>query len=198
MEGNPAQFEALGTRLGFRVDTSTDESLRLAWRGARFPAFLCLGIACVLLFLSVPIVVAIRQRGLEGPAGSLWYFPVMNLILLGVAFYLLSLKRTIVMDQKARQVRWLKSSIFRRLRLCVDYAEVTALRLGIDEVYSGFAVAGSSDEKYPVPSLRVILASGDSVLIDRGGIKRLNSLGERLSRLLGKPLHIEKGLLDRQ
>ncbi|MBI3000960.1 MAG: hypothetical protein HYY46_21295 [Deltaproteobacteria bacterium] len=196
MEGNPAHFEALGTRLGFRVDISTDESLRLTWRGARFPAFLCLGIACILLSLSVPIVVAIQQRGLEGPAGSLWYFPVMNLILLGVAFYLLSLKRMIVIDPYARQVRWLKSSIFRRLRLSVDYAEVTALRLGIDEVYSGFAVAGSSDEKYPVPSLRVILASGDSVLIDRGGIKRLNSLGERLSRLLEKPLHIEDTLLN--
>lgn len=194
MDGNPAHFEALGTRLGFRVDTSTDEGLRLAWRGARFPAYLCLGIACVLLFLSVPIVVAIQQRGLQGPAASLWYFPVMNLILLGVAFYLLSLKRTIVMDQKARQVRWLKSSIFRRVQLCVDYAEVIALRLGVDEVYSGFALAGSADEKYPVPSLRLILASGETVLIDRGGIKRLNSLGERLSRLLGKPLHIEDAL----
>ncbi|MBI2540341.1 MAG: hypothetical protein HYW04_11205, partial [Deltaproteobacteria bacterium] len=66
MEGNPAEFEAVGNRLGFHVETEDRERISLAWRGPRFPAFLCLGIALALLFLSLPIVEAIRQRGLAG------------------------------------------------------------------------------------------------------------------------------------
>jgi hypothetical protein len=196
MEGSPAHFEAMGTRLGFKIVADTEESFRLLWRGGRFPALLCLGIACTLLFLSVPIMAAIHQRGLEGPAASLWYFPVMNTILLGVALYLLSLRRVIVFDHKTRQVRLLKSSIFRRIQLSLDYTDLTALRLGIDQVYSGFAIAGSSNETFPIPSLRLIPKSGETLLIDRGGTKRLKSLGERLSRLLGKPLDIEEALLN--
>jgi hypothetical protein len=196
MDGNPADFEAIGTRLGFRVEGDTEESLRLVWQGARFPAFLCLGIAVVLLFPSVPIVEAIRQRGFAGPAGSLWYFPVMNLILLVVAFYLLSLKRTIVFDHRAEQVRLVKRSLFRRSALCVSYGEVASLRLGIDEVYSGFGVAGSSAaESYPMPSLRLVLTDGETILLDRGSVKRLNDLGRHLSGFMGKPLQTEGSLL---
>src|SRR5215831_6439396 len=104
MQGNPAEFEALGNRLGFRIIEETSEKLRLVWQGARFPAFLCLGIAVALLFISVPIVQAIRFRGLVGPAGSMWYFPLMNLILFGIAVYLLSQKRTIVIDASLKNM----------------------------------------------------------------------------------------------
>lgn len=196
MEGNPADFEAIGTRLGFRVEGDTEESLRLVWQGARFPAFLCLGIAVILLFPSVPIVEAIRQRGFAGPAGSLWYFPVMNLILLGVAFYLLSLKRTIVFDHRAEQVRLVKRSLFRRIALCVSYGEVASLRLGIDRVQSGLTVAGSApDERYPVPSLRLILTGGGEVLLDRSSRRKLESLGQRLSQRLEKRLERDEAFL---
>lgn len=195
MEGNPAHFEAVGTRLGFRVVAETEESLGLVWQGVRFPAFLCLGIAAALLFLSVPIAIAIHQRGFAGPAGSLWYFPVMNLILLGVACYLLSLKRTIVVDGKARQIRLRRRSLFRRRMLCAGFAEVASIRLGIDQLQSGLGVAGSApDESYPVPSLRLILNSGDTVLLDRGGLRRLKSLAERLTARLGKPLEVDRAL----
>ena len=193
MEGNPAQFEAIGSRLGFRIDAEGQESIRLVWRGARFPALLCLGIALALLFLSVPIFEAIRQRGLGGPAGSLWYFPMMNLILLGISLFLLSLKRTILFDHKLQQVVLHKRHIFRSSRLCVSYDEVTALRLGTDQVYGGFAVAGSSAaESYAVPSLRLILKNGETVLLDRGSARRLESLGKRLSGFLEKPLQSEE------
>lgn len=150
-----------------------------------------------MLFLSIPILEAIRQRGFEGPASFLWYFPLMNLILLGISLFLLSLKRTILFDHKERQVALYKRSIFRSARLSADYNEVTGLKLGIDEVYSGFALAGSSAaQKYPAPSLRLILKGGETVLLDRGSIRRLESLGKRLSYFLGKPLLTAEALLD--
>lgn len=197
MEGNPSEFEAVGSRLGFRIEVESQEKISLAWRGARFPAFLCLGIALVLLFLSVPIVEAIRQRGFAGPAGSLWYFPMMNLILLGISVFLLSLRRTILFDHKERQVVLQKRNVFRSTRLRLPYDEVTTVRLGVDEVYGGFAVAGSSAaQSYPVPSLRLILKNGETVLLDRGSFRRLETLGKRLSTLLGKPLQSEEALVS--
>ncbi|MFQ5903050.1 MAG: hypothetical protein ACE5JO_05105 [Candidatus Binatia bacterium] len=196
MKGNPAQFEVIGSRLGFRVDAEEPEKFSLIWQGARFPALLCLGIATALLFLSVPILEAIRQRGLEGPASSLWYFPMMNLILLGISLFLLSLRRTILFDHKEQQVVLHKRSIFHSARLRVDYDEVAGLRLGTDEVYSGFAIAGSSAaQRYPVPSLRLVLKGGETVLLDRGGARRLEALGKRLSDHMGKPLHTAGSLL---
>lgn len=193
MEGNPAQFEAIGSRLGFRTDAEDHEGIRLVWQGARFPAFLCLGVAVALLFLSVPILEAIRQRGLAGPAGALWYFPMMNLILLGIAVFLISLRRIILFDHKQQRIVLQKRNIFRSTKLCVSYNEVVALRLGIDQVYSGFAVAGSSaGQRYLVPSLRLILKNGETVLLDRGSLRRLESLANRLSGFLGKPLKVEE------
>ncbi len=197
MEGNPAHFEAIGNRLGFHIAAEDPQRLVLVWKGARFPAFLCLGIALALLFLSVPIIEAIRQKGFAGPAGSLWYFPVMNLILLGIAFFLLFVKRTIVVDGKNRKVVLARRSLFRSFSFRVDYNEVAALSLGIDEVYSGFAVAGSTAaQKYPVSALRLILKSGKSVLLDRGGRKRLESLGRNLSDNLRKPLQTDEALQE--
>src|SRR5712692_7555489 len=193
MEGNPAHFEAIGSRLGFRVAAEEPAKLVLVWQGARFPAFLCLGIAVALMFISIPILEALRQRGFEGPAASLWYFPLMNLILLGIAAFLLSVKRTIVFDRNEQKIYLYKRSIFRTRRLCANNDEVTSLKIGTDQVYSGFALAGSSAaETYSVPSLRLILKNGETVLLDRGGMKRLENLAERLSQYLGKPLHAEE------
>ena len=197
MEGNPSEFEAVGTRLGFRIEAEEHERISLIWQVARFPAFLCLGIALVLLFLSVPIVEAIRQRGFEGPAISLWYFPMMNLILLGISVFLISLRRTILFDHKERQVVLQKRNVFRSTRLRLPYDEVTTVRLGVDEVYGGFAVAGSSAaERYPVPSLRLVLKEGETVLLDRGSFRRLETLGKRLAALLAKPLQTEAPLMN--
>jgi len=194
MEGNPARFEAIGTRLGFRIDHDSQERLNLVWRGARFPGYLCLAIALALLSLSVPIVEAIGQRGFAGAAGSLWYFPAMNLVLFGISVYLLSLKRTIQFDGERRQVRLQKRSIFRAARLTLRYDEIEALRLGIDRLHDSLAIAGSREERHPVPSLRVVLKQGETVLLDRGGRRRLRDLGQSLSEKLGKPLQVEEGL----
>ncbi|HTN71906.1 MAG TPA: hypothetical protein VMO00_12555, partial [Methylomirabilota bacterium] len=158
MQGNPAQFEAMGNRLGFRIVQETPERLRLVWQGARFPAFLCLGMALALLFISIPIVQAINLRGFVGPAGSLWYFPLMNVILFGISIYLLSQKRTIAIDSSSEQVTLARRSFPRTTLLILSYTEVAELRLGVDEVYDGFAVAGSSAaESFPVPALRLIV-----------------------------------------
>jgi hypothetical protein len=193
MDGNPSDFEAIGSRLGFRVAEEKLDKLVLVWHGARFPAFLCLGIALALLFISVPIVEALRQRGFEGPAASLWYFPLMNLVLLGIAAYLLSVKRTIVFDRRERKICLTKRCILRKISFCADYDDVTTLRLATDQVYSGFALAGSSAaETYPVPSLRLVLHSGQTVLVDRGGMKRLDSLAKRLNAIIEKPLEMEE------
>ncbi len=192
MEGNPTQFEAIGNRLGFRILEETDKKLSLVWQGPRFPAFLCLGIALLLLSVSLPILYAIYLNGFVGAAGSLWYFPLMNLILFGISFYLLSQKRTIIIDNSAQQVTLKKRSLYQTTLLSVGYFEIKTLKLGVDQVYSGFAVAGSSSaQAFPVPSLRLLAQGGKSILLDRGSLKRLEELGRRVSNRLNKPLEVD-------
>lgn len=195
MEGNPAQFEAIGNRLGFRIAEETDTRLSLVWRGPRFPAFLCLGIALLLLSVSVPILYAIYLNGFVGAAGSLWYFPLMNVILFGISIFLLSQKRTIVVDNAAQQVTLMKRSLYQTTSLLVAYPEIERLSLGVDQVYSGFAVAGSSSaQTFPVPSLRLFAMGGKSILLDRGSLRRLEELGRGVSRRLNKPLELDPAL----
>ena len=192
MQGNPAEFEALGNRLGFIIAREEAQRLELTWRGPRFPAFLCLGIALLLLGVSLPIVAAIQLRGFTGPAGSLWYFPVMNLILFGISLYLLAQKRTIVIDGSSRAIRLSRRSLRRHILLDVDFAEIENLKLQFDRVYSGFAVAGSSAaQSFPVPSLRLIVKGGATVLLDRGGFKRLENLGRQIGARIHRPLEVE-------
>jgi hypothetical protein len=192
MEGNPTQFEAIGNRLGFRILEETDKKLSLVWQGPRFPAFLCLGIALLLLSVSLPILYAIYLNGFIGAAGSLWYFPLMNLILFGISFYLLSQKRTIIIDNAVQQVILKKRSLYQTTLLSVAYLEIKRLKLGVDQVYSGFAVAGSSSaQTFPVPSLRLFAQGGESILLDRGSLRRLEELGRRVSSRLNKPLEID-------
>ena len=189
MKGHPSDFEAIGSRLGFRVAREDQGRIVLVWQGARFPAFLCLGIALALAFVSVPIVDALRQRGFVGPAASLWYFPLMNLVLFGIAAFLLAMKRTIAIEKNLRRVTLKRRGLFRMLALQIAFDAIVSLRLAADQVYSGFALAGSSAaETYPVPSLRLVLDNGETVLLDRGGAKRLAALAERLSDWTGKPL----------
>ena len=192
MEGNPTQFEAIGNRLGFRILEETDKKLSLVWQGPRFPAFLCLGIALLLLSVSLPILYAIYLNGFVGAAGSLWYFPLMNLILFGISFYLLSQKRTIIIDNSAEQITLKKRSLYQTTLLSLAYLEIKMLKLGVDQVYSGFAVAGSSSaQTFPVPSLRLFAQGGESILLDRGSLRRLEELGRRVSSRLNKPLEID-------
>ena len=192
MQGNPAEFEAIGNRLGFIITKEAEQRLELTWRGPRFPAFLCLGIALLLLCVSVPILAAIQLRGFTGPAGSLWNFPVMNLILFGIACYLLSQKRSIVIDVSSRAITLRRHSIWRKILLTIDFAEIENLKLQFDQVYSGFAVAGSSAaQSFPVPSLRLSIKGGTTVLLDRGGLKRLETLGRRIGEKIHRPLEVE-------
>lgn len=194
MEGNPVEFEALGNRLGFIIAKEEEQRIELTWRGPRFPAYLCLGIALLLLGVTLPIVEAIRLRGFIGPAASLWYFPVMNLILLGIAVYLLSQKRSIVIDGVSRNVTLTRRSAHRRILLTVDFVDIEKLKLGADQVYSGFAVAGSSAaQSFPASSLRLIIKGGASVLLDRGGRKRLEALGRKIGERINRPLEVEAG-----
>jgi hypothetical protein len=192
MEGNPTQFEAIGNRLGFRILEETDKKLSLVWQGPRFPAFLCLGIALLLLSVSLPILYAIYLNGFVGAAGSLWYFPLMNLILFGISLYLLSQKRTIIIDNSAQQVTLKKRSLYQTTLLSVAYLEITTLKLGVDQVYSGFALAGSSSaQTFPVPSLRLFAQGSESILLDRGSFRRLEELGRRISSRLNKQLVVD-------
>ena len=86
-----------------------------------------------------------------------------------------------------------RSTLLRRSELRLGWDEVKALRLGSDQVYSGFAIAGSSAaETYSVPSLRLVLDSGESALLDRSGSKRLQSLAERFRDFLETDLEVEE------
>src|SRR5690606_34099069 len=147
--------------------------LEAVWRGPRFPAFLCLGLSIALLSISIPIVRAIQLRGFEGPASGLWYFPLMNLILFAIGIYLVALKRTVAFDRDRRTAVFFKRTLLGRRVLKVPYPEIAGLELGVDQVYSGFAIAGSSAaQTYPVPSLRLRTGRNQSVLIDRGSRRR--------------------------
>lgn len=192
MIGDPAKFEAIGNRLGFRVVEQTPERLRLLWQGPRFPAFLCLGIALLLLFVSVPIVQALHVRGFVGPAASLWYFPLMNLILFGIAIFLVTQRRVIEIDAAARQVSLLRRSFYRTIRLTAGFHEISAVKIAADQVYSGFALAGSTAaQTFPIPALRMIVASGASVLLDRGSVRRLKENGKLIGERINKSLEID-------
>ena len=192
MIGDPAQFETIGNRLGFEIVENTREKLRLVWHGARFPAFLCLGIAVLLLFVSVPIIAALRLRGFAGPAGALWYFPVMNFILFAIALFLVTQRRVIELDSRARQVILRRHSLYRSIVLSASYDEIDKFKLGFDQVYSGFALGGSTAaQKFSVPALRMVLRDGAAVLLDRGSVRKLRELGKLASELLSRPLEIE-------
>ena len=192
MEGNPADFEAIGNRLGFRIVEESSDRLRLFWQGPRFPAFLCMGIALLLLLVSIPIAQAIYLNGFASRAASLWYFPVMNLVLIGIGVYLLTQNRTIVIDDAEHRVIVGKRNFHKTASLRLSYGEIERVQLGQDRVYSGFAMAGSSAaQSFPVPSLRLIFNSGASVLLDRGSARRLKELGDKIAGRLGKGLEIE-------
>jgi hypothetical protein len=195
MQGDPAQFEAIGNRLGFGVFEETAQKLCLVWRGPRFPAFLCLGIALLLLLISVPIAYAIHLNGFVGAAGSLWYFPLMNLILFGISLYLLFQKRTIIIDNSSQQLTLQKRSLHHTSLLSITFREIQKVNLGLDQVYSGFAVAGSSSaQTFPVPSLRLVAMGGESILLDRGSLRRLEELARRVSNRVDKPLDVDPAL----
>jgi hypothetical protein len=192
MEGKPADFEAIGNRLGFSVVEDSPEHLRLKWHGPRFPAFLCLGIALLLLFVSIPIAQAIYWSGFGSRTASLWYFPLMNLVLLGIAGYLLVQQRAIIIDT-SRSIVFSKRRLSGTLFLKVSADAIEGVKLGIDQVYSGFAVASSSAaQSFPVPSLRLCLRNGETVLIDRGSARRLEELGKRIASRLGLALKKEE------
>lgn len=198
MIGHPAQFEAIGNRLGFRTVEDTPRKLLLRWQGARFPAFLCLGIALLLLFVSVPIIEALRLRGFVGPAGSLWYFPVMNLILFGISVFLITQRRTIEVDTNSRKLTLRRQSLYRTIAFVAGYDEVSKVSLGVDQVYSGFAIGGSTAaQSFPVPALRLVLRSGENVLLDRGSYRRLADTGKLISARMNKPLEIDPQLLEK-
>jgi hypothetical protein len=195
MIGDPAQFEAIGNRLGFSIVDQTPRRLVMRWQGARFPAFLCLGIAVMLLFISVPIVEALRLRGFVGPAGSLWYFPVMNLILFGISVFLITQRRTIEVDSEARQITLRRQSLYRTISFAAEYEEIREVRLGVDRVYSGFAIGGSTAaESFPVPALRLQLKSGGNILLDRGSFRKLADLGRLIGERMSKPVEIDPEL----
>ena len=195
MEGNPAEFEAIGNRIGFRVVEDSAQRLRLLWQGPRFPAFLCLGIALLLLFVSIPILLAIHFNGFASRAASLWYFPLMNLVLIGIAIYLLAQRRRIVIDDAAHIVTLTKRNFYKTISLTLPYGDIESVKLGLDQVYSGFAVAGSSAaQSFPVPTLRLSLKRGAGVLIDRGGARRLKELGEKIAGRLKMSLERDSSL----
>jgi hypothetical protein len=192
MIGDPSQFEAIGNRLGFSIVEESPQRLRLSWQGARFPAFLCVGIAVMLLFVSVPILQALSVRGFTGPAGSLWYFPLMNLVLFGIAIFLVTQRRTIEFDNKTKSFELCRRSLYRKTILTASFDEIEEITLGIDHVFSGFAIGGSTAaESFPVPALRIHFAGDDrTALLDRGSLRRLEDAGKKIAARVGKNLEI--------
>jgi hypothetical protein len=119
----------------------------------------------------------------------------MNLILLGISAFLLTQRRTIEIDDELRRLTLRRHSLYRSIVLAASYDEVTKLVLGVDQVYSGFALGGSTAaESFPVPALRVTLQNGRTVLLDRGSLRKLADLGQLIGRRLNQPLDINPEL----
>jgi len=122
----------------------------------------------------------------------------MNLILFGISLYLLSQKRTIVIDKARQEVTLTRRSLYSVTTLAAHYSEIEKVKLGVDQVYSGFALAGSSAaESFPVPALRLITSGGQSVLLDRGSLRKLEAMGKRISDRLLKPIEVDAALTQR-
>jgi len=197
MIGNPAQFEALGNRLGFRIVENTPDKLRLLWQGARFPAFLCLGMAVLLLGVSIPIVQALLLRGFVGPAGSLWYFPLMNLVLFGIAIFLISQRRSIEICGRCRDLTLRRQSLYRSIVFKVNFDEISKITLGNDQINSGFAVGGSTAaQTFAVPALRLVVSNGANVLLDRGSFKKLAEIGNLVSERMATLLEVDTQMAE--
>ena len=190
MTTRPHHFESFFTRLGLQVHEENTHHTSLVWHGMRFPGWLCLGLSVVLLFVSLPVVQAIHLQGLGSVAGSLWYFPAMNIVLFFVAAYLLSLGRRIVIDHEARRLFVSKKSLFHRRVLEVEFSDIRALRLGTDMVYSGPVLAGSTTGQsfFPASSLRLVLSNGETLLLDRGEKKRMKLLARQVEHLVDRPV----------
>ena len=76
--------------------------------------------------------------------------------------------------------------------------EISKIKLGIDHVYSGFAVGGSTAaEKFPIPALRIVSINEESVLLDRGSFRKLAELGRLVSERMAKPFAIDPQLQAR-
>jgi hypothetical protein len=115
-----------------------------------------------------------------------------------ISLYLVSQKRTIRIEGSTGRVTLHRHSLFRYRALSLDYSAIRSVRLAQDRVYSGFAVAGSSAaESFPVPSLRLITMTGESILLDRGNRKKLSELGKRIADRIAKPLEVDPGLEER-
>jgi len=190
MQGDPRHFESFFIRLGFQTEVDNSDRLFLIWQGTRFPGFLCLGTAVALLTLSLPVALAIHSQGWGTAATSLWYFPVMNLILFAVAFFLLTLKRTILVEGTSSLVTLSKRSFCRHHVISVPFNEIKGLRLGMDQVYSGPAVAGSTTglKFFPAFSLRLVMECSATILLDRGSRRRIEELAQRLSEKIQKTI----------
>jgi hypothetical protein len=153
--------------------------------------------AILLLFISVPILQALHQRGFVGPAGSLWYFPLMNLVLIGIAIFLITQRRTIDIDSKAMTIELCRRSLYRKTILTTSFKEIEKLTLAMDQVFSGFAIGGSTAaQSFPVPALRLQFADEQTALLDRGSLRRLTEAGQKIAERIGKPLEIGPELAD--
>ena len=161
MIGDPRQFEAIGNRLGFRAVEETPRKLLLRWHGARFPAFLCLGIALLLLvmnynhpytrearfyFATTPIIPVVR-----GPVTEVPVQPNVPVKKGDVLFRIDARPYEFVVQQKQaalaeaeQNVLQLKASLEASL---ADVNEAAAARgpehgaVGADERHVGLAVA---------------------------------------------------------
>jgi hypothetical protein len=185
LHGDPGRFEWTGSKIGYRLQEKTGEII-LHWKCPLFPPLLCLGIALFLLAPSFFILQAIWMD-IQGPARSLWYFPVMNLILLGIGVYLLSLRRQVVFDSNARSVRFTKLSLAGVERLEVGFEDIVQARIAPDRVKIGYIVAAEK-EGYPIPALRLVLGSDHTVLVERGRKTRLIDIGRKISGQIGCPV----------
>jgi hypothetical protein len=148
--------------------------------------------AVLLLGVSIPIGQALLLRGFVGPAGSLWYFPLMNLILFGISVFLISQRRSIEICAQSRALTLRRQSLYRSIILKVNFNEISKVTLSNDQINGGFAVGGSTAaQTFAVPALRLVVSNGANVLLDRGSFKKLAEIGNLVSERMATLLEVD-------
>ena len=154
MIGDPSQFEAIGIRLGFSIVEDSRQRLRLSWQGARFPAFLCVGIAVLLLFVSVPILQAALIARFHRPRGIAVVFPFDESSALRHCDFSGHPTAHHRIRQRGEVLRALSTQSLPQDQSTASFDEIEEITLSIDRVSSGFAIGGSTAaESFPVPAL---------------------------------------------
>ena len=139
-------------------------SIRLLWRGPRFPAFLCLGIALLLLLISVPIVRSHSHSWFRWPGGIALVFSADESDSVRHCVFLLTQRRTIEIDPGAGRLSLRRQKPLSVCRLYGDGQRdpLESPSVSIASTAVSRWVGRPPRSAFQLPALRLELSSGET------------------------------------